>query len=175
MSRHTLISLVLAVSLAACSAPVTSLDAPPAPRFDKSPSSPVHVVTVAGNLDLSMFGVTNERYAIVAQKDGSGNVQGRATVIGLNQTVNLHGDVTCLQVSGTLAWIGVTITESTDADGPLSAGGSFWFRVQDNGEGANAPADRISALNPAGGAARCNEMRTGLPLAWEMIGNVQVR
>jgi len=175
MLRHSLLVVTAAVTLSACNAPVTAVDAPSAPRLDKTLAAPVHVVTVAGNLDLSMFGLSNERYAIVAQQDGSGNVRGSATVIGLNQAVNLHGDVTCLRVSGSLAWIGVTITESSEAVGPFVVGGSFWFRVQDNGEGSNAPADRISNLNPAGGASRCNEMRTGLPLAWEMIGNVQVR
>jgi len=132
-----------------------------------------------GQLDLRALELANEIYGIVAKKDGNGNVEGQATVVGLHvddtQLVNLHGDVTCLQVSGNQAWIGVTVTQSTAAPGPYSVGGSFWFRVQDTGEGENAAADRISNLNPNGGAARCNEMRAGLPLAWEIIGNVQVR
>jgi hypothetical protein len=74
-----------------------------------------------------------------------------------------------------MAWVGVHITKSDATSGGFVEGGSFWFRLQDNGEGADAPVDRISSLNPNGGSARCNERRTGLSLAWEIQGNVQVR
>ena len=112
---------------------------------------------------------------MTAHKDADGNVSGHIVVRLLNHVTSFSGEVTCLQVQDNLAWVGVNITKSDAPSGAWAEGGSFWFRLVDNGEGADAPLDRISSLNPNGGSARCNERRTGLSIAWEMQGNVQVR
>jgi len=112
---------------------------------------------------------------MTAHKDADGHVRGSIAVRLSDPVVSFRGDVTCLQVQDDLAWVGVRVTQSDAALGSFAEGGTFWFRVQDNGEGANAAADRISFLNPNGGAARCNEKRTGLGLAFEIQGNVQIR
>jgi len=154
----------------ACQSPAGIADSGPSALFERSTSAPVHIVSVGGSLVGS-----EEKYGLTAQKDANGEVSGHLVVRLLDHVVSFTGDVTCLQVQDNMAWIGVLITKSDATTGPMVEGRSFWFRVQDNGEGADAPVDRISSLNPGGGAARCNERRTGLSLAWEMQGNVQVR
>lgn len=163
-----------ALLLAACDAP--SPLAPPehTPSLARSTSAPVAMVSLGGKLDLSMFLLPDETYAMTAHRDADGDVRGTFNARLSDPVVAFRGDVTCLETVGSMAWVGVRITDSDATGGPWAAGGSFWFRLQDNGEGANAPADRISSLNPAGGAARCAERRMGLSLAWTIQGNVQV-
>jgi hypothetical protein len=161
--------------MSGCGTATAPADQSSAAVFHRAFSAPVRHVTLAGKLDLSAFGLPDETYAMHARRDADGGVRGQIEVHLSDPLVDLHGDVTCLQVDGSLAWVGVQVTRSDATDGPFAEGGSFWFRVEDNGEGANALPDRISFLNPAGGAARCNEKRTGLPLAFTMQGNVQIR
>ena len=173
MSRGAIVFASLMV-LAGCeqSASTTApdLQAP----FERSASAPVLKVTMGGKLDLSEFNLPDETYAMVAMKDADGNVSGNIRVRLSDPLLDFHGDITCLQVQDNLVWIGVVVTKSSVTSGSYAEGGSFWFRVQDNGEGSAAPIDRISSLNPAGGAARCNERRTGLQLAWTLHGNVEI-
>lgn len=173
--RQLPIACTVLLVLAACQSPVGVADSGPTAQFNRSPTAPVHIVSLAGKLDLSAYGIPDETYAMTAHKDADGAVSGHITVKGLNGEISFTGDVTCLQVQDNLAWVGVHITRSDASSGPYGEGGGLWFRLQDNGEGADAPVDRISSLNPNGGAARCNEKRVGLSLAWEMQGNVQVR
>lgn len=163
------------LALGACQSPSGLADFQPAALFERSASAPMNIVSIGGRLPLGELGFPDEWYAMTAQKDANGEVSGHINVRRLDGTTSFTGDVTCLQVQGNMAWIGVHITQSTATSGAFSEGGNFWFRAQDNGEGANAAADLISSLNPNGGSARCNERRTGLPLAWELQGNVQVR
>lgn len=176
-------ALAATLVCAGCSSPVAVTDSTADARMGPTVSvrqsqidAPwVHQVTVAGAIDLSAYALPDEHYSMHAQRDAQGEVRGNITVKLSDPLVSFRGDVTCLQVDGHLVWVGVQITKSDAASGSFAEGGSFWFRVQDNGEGARAPADRISFLNPAGGAFRCNEKRTGLSLAFELRGNVQVK
>ena len=176
MSRSTLFAATAVLLLVACESPVALPDGTGgAPAFVRSPDSPAHIVSLAGKLDLSAYDLTDETYAMNARVSGDGDVDGHITVKLSDPVVSFKADITCLQVSGNLAWVGAVVTESDATSGSYAAGGSFWFRLQDNGEGSSALPDRISFLNPNGGAARCNEKRTGLSLAFEIQGNVQIR
>lgn len=168
-------TLACAALMNACGTATAPADQVSDALLQRSVSAPASMVTLAGKLDLSAYGLPDETYAMHAQRTPDGQVRGQIEVHLSDPVVTFHGNVTCLQVDGALAWVGVQITRS-DADvGNFAEGGRFWFRVQDNGEGAKAAPDRISFLNPAGGDARCDERRTGLPLVFEIQGNVQIR
>jgi hypothetical protein len=173
MARFVALSAAV-VLLAACEQPVATTEPALLPAFERSESAPVLQVTLGGKLDLSVFNLTDETYAMPAMKAGDGSVSGRFRARLSDPVLDMQGDVTCLQVQHNMAWVGVLITKSSATSGAFAAGSSFWFRVQDNGEGIDAPIDRISSLNLGGGAARCDEKRTGLQLAWTLHGNVQI-
>ncbi len=71
----------------------------------------------------------------------SGQYQYYVAVQGVADTV--HGSVICFKVEGNRAWIGATVDNTTD---PTLEGLFSWWQVQDNGQGAQAPADRTTFL-----------------------------
>ena len=85
--------------------------------------------------------------------------------------------VTCLNVyDGNRAKLGGVVQVSNDATIPV---GTFaWFSVFDNGEGADAPADRSSLIgfgNEAANEAFCNSPNLPRFGPWDVQGNGQVR
>jgi hypothetical protein len=61
---------------------------------------------------------------------------------------SMHGDVTCLTISGNEAWVGGTVLEVTSPDPAIQAllGVDMWWRSRDNGEGPSAPPDSTTGL-----------------------------
>ena len=178
ISARAVLATVLAL-LGACNAPTDTRDATDrqerASRFDRA-SAPVHQVSGGGKLDISNFfpDLPPETYAFEASVDATGRVRGQIEIRFSDPAAQIHGDVTCLAVSGTSAWIGIVVTQS-DNPAAMPVGSGWWARMEDNGEGANDPPDRLSSFRPGGGAARCNERRPiAMPFAW-MHGNIRVR
>lgn len=124
------------------------------PAYAGSGSPIVHRVTGGGRLDLSAFGdLRPETYGFNASIDAAGNVRGEVEIHFADPALTLHVAVTCLSVSGNDAWIGGVVTHTSNPGRP--EGMELFFRVQDNGEGANAPADRMSGVFTFRQASRC--------------------
>ncbi|MEO8227509.1 MAG: hypothetical protein ABI637_08760 [Gemmatimonadota bacterium] len=116
----------------------------------------VHRVTGGGRLDLTAFGphLSPETYGINASIDAEGTMRGQVEIQFSDPAVTLHVEVTCLSVSGNDAWIGGAVTHTSDPTGHPE-GVELIFRVQDNGEGRGAPADRMSGVFIGAPAALC--------------------
>jgi hypothetical protein len=122
--------------------------------------------------------VVNQPLAFNARKDADGRVSGQFEYhqIVEGESFNFHVDVTCLNVyDGNRAKIGGVIVNSND---PTLPRGTFaWFQVFDEGEGANAPADRSSLIgfgDEAANEAFCNSPNLPRFGPWDVEGNVQV-
>jgi len=112
-----------------------------------------------------------------AQKRADGTVTGQYRVDRKDIPVSFNVDVTCMSVSGNIAWIaGIIRNQAGDLaiDGTVS-----YFFVIDNGEGPNGGGDIVSGLrlnDQAGEDSRfCDEQPLLLPTAPIELGNVQVR
>ena len=125
--------------------------------------------------DWRTFSFTARRYA-----DGTvaGEWQRVRRQDGNAEGSHAHGVVVCFAVLGNTAWIGARATSGFLSDPPNNEGG---FRVQDNGEGANAAApDRMSLefVGAAPGYAQtyCND-RPNAPAPFFDLetGNIQIR
>lgn len=106
-------------------------------------------------------------------------------------TVDFEGEVTCVSVDAELgrAWIGGVITRNSSTNPAVQGaihqvGRDVWFRVVDNGEGANAAPDRTTVFGFEGAAGFLTSAAycAGRPWAandantWEVTnGNIQVR
>lgn len=143
-----------------------------------SAASPiVHRVTGGGRLDLSAFGshLPPETYGINASIDADGIVGGQVEMQFSEPALTLHVEVTCLSVSGNDAWIGGAVTHTSDPTGHPE-GMELFFRVQDNGEGGRAPADRMSGVFTGRQASRCLVHPPIAAADFEFVGRgIQVR
>jgi len=111
-------------------------------------------------------------HAFTAQIDADGNVTGQAEFQLRYIDTTVHAEVHCLEVVGNNAWIGGTITRSSNP-AQVGLGLDILFRVQDYGEVAAHPPDMTSQLE-WGAVPSCS---TAPPLGlieWTN-GNVQVR
>lgn len=92
-------------------------------------------------------------------------------------TLRVHGRVTCLALDGNAAWLGGVIEQSNNPS-LVPEGTRVRWRVVDNGEGANAARDLVSAFGPAPGGdefAYCAARPSVPALSPVAGGNVQVR
>jgi hypothetical protein len=84
-------------------------------------------------------------FAFTAKNRADGTTQGQYQInnrgAAAGTGIKEHGIVTCLEVAGRNAFIGGTITHSSD---PLRVGLQRTFRVVDRGEGASSPPDLAS-------------------------------
>jgi hypothetical protein len=94
----------------------------------------VHSATGSGHLQLGGE-LRTFSFSAVERSDGTvtGQAQLQARLVG--QTTHVETD--CLNVVGNVAIM----------SGPLPTGTTAAFAVEDNGEGGNAPPDRITLLN----------------------------
>ena len=162
-------AMMLLMLMTACAEPTASALTYPERALTAQAPRNAPLVTGGGQLVGEDW---TETYGITARSDADGNVSGQVEmhIVGLPA---LHGNVTCLAVDGTSAWIGGMIQESQD-EAIVPVGTQFWFRVQDNGPGQN-PVDRFSSIRLGLPAAVCNERRAAqVPWLLER-GNVIVR
>lgn len=124
----------------------------------------------AGHFDITGDLRTFSFHANTA-KDGS--VSGQAQVNNRDQSVVTHMAVNCLRVAGNRAFMSGVITKASDP--AIEGRGALWS-VQDNGEGANAPPDRISLVFVGGpGGLPHNWCQAGPPPVNVVDGNIQVK
>ncbi len=114
-------------------------------------------------------------FSFNAIQRSDGKITGQWQVKNRLLEVIVHGNVTCITVIGNSAWIGGSITSSSD---PTFVGNDARWRVIDNGEGASAPPDQISQI-PAGlppGAAQAFCDAAPLVGVNDIVqGNIQIR
>jgi fermentation-respiration switch protein FrsA (DUF1100 family) len=107
-----------------------------------------------------------------------GSVSGNAEINVHALGVAWHTSIECLTVVGNRAFLGGTVTESSDAT-RVRVGTKSYFWVEDNGEGNDAPPDRVSVAGvnetPTGLADFCGLVQNLLPGRDVLHGNVQVR
>jgi hypothetical protein len=84
----------------------------------------------------SVFGVTVQQdpleYHATRRADGTVRGHWRYVLWQAGQVTTYSGPVTCLTVSGSRAWIGGPIADSSD---PTQVGMGAWWQVADNGSG----------------------------------------
>jgi hypothetical protein len=134
-----------------------------------SASTSVHRVSGGGTVEYA--GALNT-HAFTAQSDADGNVNGQAEFQLRYIDTTVHVEVTCLAVVGNDAWIGGTVTRSSNP-AQVGPGLQILFRVQDNGEGNAHPPDMTSQL--VWGAVPSCSSTPPLGLIEWTNGNVQVK
>lgn len=105
-------------------------------------------------------------FSFDADRQDDGSVTGRALFHNLVENTTTRLEVNCLRILPGYAGSVVTavvsgVVSQTDAPN-LSVGQSAIFRVEDNGEGKDAPPDRMTVLAPLRQPADC---KTAIPPA----------
>lgn len=132
-------------------------------------AAPVHWASGGGTVEYA--GAFNT-HAFTAQVDADGTARGQAEFQLRYIDTTIHAEVDCLTVVGNDAWIGGTITRSSNP-AVVGLGLHILFRVRDNGEGAAHPPDMTSQL-VWGVVPSCNTMPPLGLIEWSN-GNVHVR
>lgn len=142
-----------------------------APSFAAAAAASGDQEQVTGNGQLSVGGELRT-FAFTAVRHGDGTVSGEYQLINRAASTKIHADITCLSIVGNRAWIGVVATPSSDVPGETA------FRVEDNGEGSNAPADGLSLAFVGGGPGFAAFYCAARPAAPDLNpiegGNIQV-
>jgi hypothetical protein len=116
--------------------------------------------------------------AFNAIEHADGSVSGNAQINVHALDVAWHTRIECLTVVGNRAFLGGTITGSSD-EARVRVGTKSYFWVEDNGEGDDAAPDRVSVAGvnetPGGLADFCGLVQNLLPGRDVLHGNVQVR
>ena len=118
------------------------------------------------------YGGTLNSHAFTAQIDANGEVKGQAEFQLRYIDTTVHAEIDCLAVVGNEAWIGGTVTRSSNP-AQVGPGLQILFRVQDNGEGFANPPDMTSQLI-WGAVPSCNTTPALGVIEWTK-GNVQVK
>jgi len=105
----------------------------------------------------------------------NGTVQGQAQLNNRQQNAVDHIDIDCLKVVGNTAVVSGVVTSSNSGQ----QGNTAVFAVQDNGEGKNSPADRLSLAffyGPQYAGTLCTFFTfADFPTSPIQGGNIQVR
>jgi hypothetical protein len=108
-----------------------------------TPTVPVRWVSGGGSVVREdIEGSPRETYGFAAQISVDGSVKGQAEIHFPSSGLNMHIDIQCLVVEGNEAWLSGPVTRSDRPD--VDPGTVFVWRVQDNGQGQDAPPDRVS-------------------------------
>jgi hypothetical protein len=116
-----------------------------------------------------------QHFSFQAKTDGSGNVTGSFETKSAGQDIRVHGNIDCLRVlpDGKTAIMTGVVTQVVGNGFPIAVGDRVWFKVQDNGEGANAAGDKFTDYYLFGGS--CSNELNFLPLNTITGGNIQVK
>ena len=118
----------------------------------KNPTSPEATTTPAGgslakgsgpsSAGQGKIAGTDRVFAFNATTHPNGTVSGVGTLNRTSSGTRFKFSIDCLSVDGNVATMTGTVTESNAY--PTSVGSPCWFRVKDNGEGANASPDEMT-------------------------------
>jgi hypothetical protein len=112
-------------------------------------------------------------FSFSANRLPDGTVRGEAQINARSLDAFAHIAIDCLQITGNVAQMSGTVVHTSDPTVFLP-NEYVHFAVQDNGEGAAAPPDRISGI-PADEPFRCDGSHPLAPSRTVVRGNVQVR
>ena len=167
--RFTIVLLAAGAFLACTEAPTGAADVD-SPLFSTAgqsgPSASGHTnLTIEGGLQTFSFN---------ARQKKDGTVTGTLQVKSRGQNTTVHGNIDCLTVSGNQAFLNGVVTKA-NADNPfnIAPDDRLYFGVEDNGEGAGAPADAWTDVFVFGSDATC--LDPGLALIANEGGNIQVK
>jgi hypothetical protein len=182
-------TLVAIVATAGCDA-ATTVSAPSALRAEVQQADAQDGTSGGGKATLPA-GFSQLSFSFTAHARGNGSAVGqfRQEYESAGGVVSFQGRVTCYAVEAATgrAWVGGVITQNNSTNpGALGAihqpGRDVWFRVVDNGEGADAAPDRLTVLGFEGGggiitsAQYCETRPWNEANTWALAsGNIQVR
>jgi len=166
----------LALALASTAALVAVGGSPAAAPAESASGSAHWTIPLPNPFDVE---VVNRTLSFNAREYEDGSVDGQFEYhqVVEGEAFKFNVAVTCFNVyDGNRAKIGGVVQVSNDPT--LPAGTFAWFQVFDNGEGADAPADRSSLIgfgDEAANEAFCNSPNLPRFGPWDVQGNVQVR
>lgn len=167
MYRSALAFLACSLALPACDAV-----APPDPVEDPAFSRANDVSVVASASGEYRLGLAPTRFAAIQKADG--RVLGEFFI--LTPLGFVEGEIVCVGFLDSGAWIGFLTTATAH---PVVTVGTYgYFRVVDNGEGADAEPDRASSVSVNQSAAAVHSYCTNRPVFTTVPlieGNIQVR
>lgn len=110
-------------------------------------------------------------FAFTVNRDATGTARGQLEVINRDQGLRVHATLNCLNVVGNTAIISGQITDSNT---PAWEDAYVWLKVVDNGEGANAPSDKLTLVYSVIPAFTC-DYNASVPYLAVERGNIQIR
>jgi hypothetical protein len=111
----------------------------------------------SGHANLTVGDGQTRTFSFTAVQGADGTVTGQGTVNNPSFPIRLHFGIDCLKFDGDNRVIASgPITQSSDLD-TVAVGRIAVFAVEDNGEGVNAPPDRITTIPDYDPPKSCNE------------------
>ena len=186
-SRSTGLILTGIAIWASCAVPVEPMGNTASAGIVKASGSASPVVAQimgSGHVLRNLTGedeLTTFSYSAVARADGT--AQGEYQYDFRAADFFIHGTVTCASKSGNAGWVGGVIDGIVSGDPADQAlvGTEIWWRVVDNGEGANTVADLTSSLLfaipglPITAESWCRNQDVRGVMRDVVNGNIQVR
>lgn len=133
--------------------------------------------SVSGQASLLMpyFDDKVQHFSFHASVDAKGNVNGSWESKSPGQEIRTHGNITCVIFldSKTAVITGVITKKDGDGFAKVKEGDTVWFKVRDNGEGANAKPDEFTDYFSAK-SIPCRDF-PNLKMSAIISGNIQVK
>ena len=140
-------------------------------RFDTTETRSNSGPRASGHGTITLADGTTRQFSFHAREKNNGTIQGSGVLVYTAGQLNIHFDIDCLNIDGTLAIMSGTVTK--DLTNPEREGYDIWFRAQDNGEGNNADPDGLSLAFVVENLEDCS-FDYGLNLLDVEGGNIQV-
>jgi hypothetical protein len=141
-----------------------------------APAAPDPVIASASGSGHMVRNGFNRTFSFSAQKYADGTSTGQLQLNSREFDVVVHIAIDCLRIEGNRAHMSGRITYVSNPD-EGDVGELNRLVVEDNGEGADAPADMVSGIpaNPGSANPETCETNTLIPNRVVQRGNVQVR
>jgi hypothetical protein len=166
---HVIVAVAAGLMVAGCDAPMSSeVDAAGA-SMAKSDNAPLVQVSGGGTVDIPSG---RSKYGFHASQNGAGEVKGVFDLHFTTSDSDMHGEITCLSVTGNVARLNGVVTRTSDEVG-FPVGTVLHWQVIDNGEGSAAAPDAISFFFTVPSPTFCDYV--ALPPHEWTNGNVQIK
>ena len=129
--------------------------------------------TAAGHANITVGDGQTRTFSFTAVQHADGTVTGQAQVNNPSFPIRIHFRIDCLKFDGDSRIIASgPITQSSDP-ATIAVGRIAVFAVEDNGEGVNAPPDRITTIPDYAPPKSCNEFSfVGADLRDDTLGAI---
>jgi hypothetical protein len=112
--------------------------------------------TASGHANLTVGDGQTRTFSFTAVQNMDGTVTGQGQVHNPSFPIRIHFEIDCLKFDDNRVIASGPITQSSDPD-TIAVGRIAVFAVEDNGEGVNAPPDRITTIPDYDPPKSCNE------------------